>query len=437
VLFRSRRVGFSFFSTIWCWMIYDQRDLDFHVMWKCCTHRVVSIGLLLLVVSLLRLFNGMNRIIAFTYTRKAKSTATAAKNERSFFPPARKILNSSCNRYSHMLASSGAGMGHKFGEVVLGMMLAQMTNSTFVYDSKTWNVRGDHGGYEWFPEFLPLEETAVTLTDLETNNFSLLEVDDNFLNLLSRSKGEFKDSCNIIFITSWPKCDGSCFQSSHTGSYNAAKWRLREVHSRSKFEPSNKIFKNLTSQGILSVAWHLRGGDIVLHSSEDFYKNLASELMSVLFDFSYHIFFLESISKNLISYPTSARQSFLIIALTTTMYPMPTLFITLWLLTFWWRVAAASQLLPQYLGALCNQHFLSCQKKIHEIFTSCQKTYQLMLQVFLMKLFPRMKSLLRFMNMLKWRPECSHFGFDCIFCANGQNHFHIYLLILCLTSCIP
>jgi len=272
-------------------MIYDQRDLDFHVMWKCCTHRVVSIGLLLLVVSLLRLFNGMNRIIAFTYTRKAKSTATAAKNERSFFPPARKILNSSCNRYSHMLASSKMGMGHRFGEVVLGMMLAQMTNSTFVYDSKTWNVRGAHGGYEWFPEFLPLEETAVTLTDLQTSNFSLLEVDDDFLNLLSRSKGEFKDSCNIIFITSWPKCDGSCFQSSHTGSYNAAKWRLREVHSRSTFEPSNKIFKNLTSQGILSVAWHLRGGDIVLHSSEDFYKNLASELMSVLFDFSYHIFF--------------------------------------------------------------------------------------------------------------------------------------------------
>jgi hypothetical protein len=214
------------------------------------------------------------------------STNIVAKNETI-----RKIPNSSCHRFSHMVSSRGDGLGHKFGEVVQGMMLAHMTNTTFVYDLESWSFEGDHGGYEWFPEFLPLEETVVTLTDIKDNNISLMKVEDTFLNLVSRSKGELKDSCNLIFMTSWAMCDGNCFTSSRIGGYNDVKWRFREVYSRSKFQPSTQIFKNCSSQGSLSVAWHLRGGDIVLHPSEDFYQNLASELKYVLQDLSYHIFF--------------------------------------------------------------------------------------------------------------------------------------------------
>jgi len=303
-------------------------------MRTCRTH--VFLSVVVVIMSLLPLFNILINTNTYISTlEEPKSTTKPDENETALVPPAQKILNSTCYRFSHVLTSAGAGMGHKFGEVIMGMMLAQKTNSTFVYDSETWSFKGFHGGYEWFNEFLPLEETAVTLTDLQISNMSLMKVDDNFLHLIARSKGEFKDSCNLIFISSYSRCDGSCFQSSHTGSYNEVKWRLREVLSNSKFQPSIKIFENYTRQDILSVAWHLRGGDIVLHSSEEFYKILASELVSVLQDFSYHIFFLESLPKISISFPNFVIQSFLTIAVFTTTYPMLILSITLWLLTFW------------------------------------------------------------------------------------------------------
>ena len=213
-------------------------------------------------------------------------------NNESFIAlPAAKNLNSSCNRFARVLISSNVGFGHRFGEVIMGMRLAQMTNATFVFDSEVWKRQGIHGKYEWLLDLLPLHDTEVTLLDIKNSKLNLRTVKDQFPNLISRSKGEFNDSCNLMFVASWSSCNGNCFRSSYSGTYNEAKWRLREAYSRTRFEPTVQIFHNYTTQGILSIAWHMRGGDLVLHSSEEFYKNVATELVSVLQGYSYHVFF--------------------------------------------------------------------------------------------------------------------------------------------------
>ena len=213
------------------------------------------------------------------------------KTEPLIVSPAAKNLSSSCHRYARVLISSGGGFGHRFGEVIMGMMLAQMTNSIYVFDSEIWQTEGGHGNYEWLLDFLPFHDTAATLLDIEESKINLRTVKDQFPNILTRSKGEFNSSCNLMFVSSWSSCNRSCFEQSYTGTYNQAKWRLREVFSRTKFEPSVRLFQDYTKHGMLSIAWHMRGGDIVLHSSEEFYKNVATELMSVLQGYSYHFFF--------------------------------------------------------------------------------------------------------------------------------------------------
>ena len=77
-------------------------------------------------------------------------------NNESFIAlPAAKNLNSSLIRFAHVLISSKVGLGHRFGEVIMGMRLAQMTNVAFVFDSEVWKRQGIHGKNEMVPLWSP------------------------------------------------------------------------------------------------------------------------------------------------------------------------------------------------------------------------------------------------------------------------------------------
>jgi len=59
-----------------------------------------------------------------------------------------------------------AGLGHRFGEVVFGMILAEELNATVVFSEDTWSRAGSHGGYQFLNQFLPLERHLVTTKQL-------------------------------------------------------------------------------------------------------------------------------------------------------------------------------------------------------------------------------------------------------------------------------
>ena len=84
------------------------------------------------------------------------------KRKQSFFTKETK-----CRRSAMVKVNKGAGLGHKFSEILFGFLLAHQTNSTFILDDESlYESVGKHGSYEWFKDFLPLDKTEVTLTVL-------------------------------------------------------------------------------------------------------------------------------------------------------------------------------------------------------------------------------------------------------------------------------
>jgi hypothetical protein len=207
-----------------------------------------------------------------------------------------------CNRFSYFNCSISAGFGHRFGEIVMGMLLADKTNTTFVFDDTCWKHQGDHGGYNWFSDFFPIHETSISLSELlqywklTNSSTKLVEVHGTWSEVVENAvANEFEpSSCNTVYSSTWTMCpppEYSCFESPIVGVYDDVKWRLRAIYSRSRFHPLLRLFDNSTANGALSVAWHVRTGDIVLHNSIVYYENLASQLRNVLLRIPFQVFF--------------------------------------------------------------------------------------------------------------------------------------------------
>ncbi|GAX11237.1 hypothetical protein FisN_34Hu042 [Fistulifera solaris] len=201
-------------------------------------------------------------------------------------------IDTSCLRFATMEQTFAAGLGHKVTEVIFGMVMAEETNSVFVLDDHIWLENGTHGSYDWLMDFLPLNETEFTKSELEalSSDTPVTTVLDRWDVVVNQSKEE-NNACNVLFSTRLEWCCDSadiCYCTMHPpriGSFDRVKWRMREAFSRSKYVPSRSLLdlgalpKN---EPILTIVWHVRQGDIVLNARKEHFDKLASQIASVL-----------------------------------------------------------------------------------------------------------------------------------------------------------
>jgi hypothetical protein len=197
-----------------------------------------------------------------------------------------------CLRFATMDQTFAAGLGHRVTEVIFGMIMAEETNSVFVLDDHIWLENGTHGSYDWLMEFLPLNETEFTKSELAalSNDNPVTTVLDRWDVVVNQSKDE-SNSCNVLFSTRLEWCCDSaeyCYctmQRARIGTFERVKWRMREAFTRSKYVPSLSLH-NLGElpkhEPILTIVWHVRQGDIVLNARKEHFDNIASQIASVL-----------------------------------------------------------------------------------------------------------------------------------------------------------
>lgn len=240
------------------------------------------------------LFTINNKELQIGVEVKAKERAKSNKNS----------FSQRCPRFATMDFLNFVGLGNKVAEVVFGMVLAERTNATYLYDADSFYYKGrsHHGHYEWFLDFLPLQDVEVTFQDLkkwkEQEGIELQRIEGMWYEVVESSR---EISCHVEFHTYFHWCcpEGydddapSCFCTSSPdflldGAFESVKWRLREVyHSLSNYTAPQQLSEYLPQQlyqnhtkneRIVTIIWHIRVGDLVLNNGKEYYERIFSQL---------------------------------------------------------------------------------------------------------------------------------------------------------------
>ena len=209
------------------------------------------------------------------------------------------LQHATCPRY--IVASHGDnGLGHRHGVVIFTLNLAIEFGFMFVLDNALIHS-GPHGAYPEFRELLSLDSLPY---DSELNHSRLqyyrVQSRDQFVqNYFST----FRHMCNVIvyasighenachnhFGKSW------CFEA-WPGAFERAR-----VHLLPRYPPLNAtslgLFEAADRRRALTVAWHVRCGDVTLHRDADFFRNLRALIRSSGLDFQDYIFWQRCDSK--------------------------------------------------------------------------------------------------------------------------------------------
>lgn len=130
-------------------------------------------------------------------------------------------------------------------------------------------------------------------------------IDGEWGDVERRANGVLNRSCDVTFRTQWNMCSGSCFENaSIVGSFELVKWRMREVYSKSRFHPSIRLFNSCKETNTLSVALHMRSGDIILNNDRSYTVNILNEIKGIVSDLPFHVFiFGEDVIENFKFFP--------------------------------------------------------------------------------------------------------------------------------------
>ena len=222
---------------------------------------------------------------------------TKAKSPRKTIKVSRPIPT--CPRY--IVASyNKEGVGHRHGAVIFTLNLAIEFGFTLVLD-KHLMLGGAHGRYPEFREMLSLHGVKY---DYELNRSRL-----QAYRVTSREQfvqtyfSKLRQTCNIIVYANLGS-GGSC----HTFSYQTwcfLTWPGAYERARANLSPRYPpldpatlvLFEAAERRNALTVAWHLRCGDVTLSRDADFFRNLRALISSSGFDFQDYIFWKHCDSK--------------------------------------------------------------------------------------------------------------------------------------------
>lgn len=219
-------------------------------------------------------------------------------------------VDTNCSRFATMDHEAPNGLGHKLTEVVFGMDFAEATNSTYVYNYRVWSFpRGRHGSYKWLPEFLPLQNTEITIDYLDqlkqeregwNNGTTFQRIEGQWDDVVEKSKRN--NLCDVEFHTRLRYCcddplsRGTCYcteTEARIGSFERMKWRLRKALSQSNYTPPEEL-SDMLPNSVVSIVWHIRVGDIVLNARKEYFWNIATQIATTFKDSKVppHIFFM-------------------------------------------------------------------------------------------------------------------------------------------------
>ena len=178
-----------------------------------------------------------------------------------------------CVRYLEPIVQSHRGMGHRFAGILVAQHFAEDFGFVATVDKSYWNV-GERDwdvprGYEWFPKIFNMDALAMknhrrsSLREVIVKNVQeLLQLDASECNLLVRADtgGNFCEDEQYCFL-------------SKPEIYSRFQYFWRELHKQSTGYLA--VIEDFVSgqKGRLSVVWHVRNGDAILHEKDGYFEN--------------------------------------------------------------------------------------------------------------------------------------------------------------------
>ena len=160
-------------------------------------------------------------------------------------------------------AHGGKGAGHRFGNLVFAYLTAKHLNADFFIESKDMRKAGEHGNY---PDMqLLFNFTAVEAPIHVKTNTVVTSVKEA---MRAKHAGQKVVLAQIGAFFDWPN------------AYNAARPFFQTLHKHSETAPIQFHHVAPAPKGSLTVAWHVRVGDILLRS-EQFYQNVFETIISI------------------------------------------------------------------------------------------------------------------------------------------------------------
>lgn len=230
--------------------------------------------------------------------------------------------NINCPRFATMDHTPGAGLGHRLSEVIFGILFARDCHAMYLFDNAIWHVEGHHGSYTWLndKDFLSFSKVEVSKTEWKKcmrrkQKRVKRQIDGQWNHVVNQSRLP-ENKCNVLFRTQLIRCcpQGEvdkekgcycvrstllcCFSSvfffspqpfthehnSQTeahygrnyGGYHMVKRYMRDLHARSTYHPSPNLFHE--QRYSIRIAWHVRGGDIILNGNQEYFTRIASQI---------------------------------------------------------------------------------------------------------------------------------------------------------------
>jgi hypothetical protein len=192
-----------------------------------------------------------------------------------------------CPRFAYVrISKGGAGNGHRYGDYILGLVLAIELNATAALDISGLLHKGMHGESGWMLRSLNMDYGIQTPEQIiKRHNVKVIKIND------WAEAFKYRHSCNVMIVTGSQSCKlndklKSCFYSKH-GAYDLVKWFVRFQYASSPLS-----LPLLYKPHIYNVAWHLRVGDItLLKGSCSFFERVHEQIMIVTQGLPTHIYF--------------------------------------------------------------------------------------------------------------------------------------------------
>lgn len=176
-----------------------------------------------------------------------------------------------CPRFLSYAINRSAGLGHKVTEVLFSWRMSKALNATFAFDFSPFS-NSVHHSYDWAVSYLGLTEGEVVSRSAVLQLFNLTVV-----NLCPYHAPPSHPECHVLFhVPSFDCCSTNCFLTM-AGLFEEEKQCVRAKH---RFANSRTFAKRpFLNPESISVVWHVRAGDIVLHARD---KKFFSEVWNTL-----------------------------------------------------------------------------------------------------------------------------------------------------------
>lgn len=197
-------------------------------------------------------------------------------------------IDAHCPRFAYVPLAVGAGAGHIFSDIVLGVELADRVNATFVLDDLDDPGRpyGKHGNYPGLLQFLNIDATEAAIADI------VAAYRPRVVNT-TWDDAPSVNGCNVLISVQDTSCasdaNAAASRLVQSGFEESCQTLLTGLYSKHKptfmtkyhhvLPRHRRSFRRVYTRDAVNIAWHIRVGDVNLHQGDDeFFDNIWTTL---------------------------------------------------------------------------------------------------------------------------------------------------------------